>query len=131
MKNILIGLIYAVGIILAELLAITAWYCSPLVFDFDGSLISLATIIVLPVITAVAATKNSRDRLIEKGILIGVMLWCIMMVPICWTLPMLISKKLLFVSLLIYICLSIGGSLCSGNIRFIRNLKNPKQTDNG
>ena len=131
MKNILIGLIYAVGIILAELLAITAWYCSPLVFDFDGSLISLATIIVLPVITAVAATKNSRDRLIEKGILIGVMLWCIMMVPICWTLPMLISKKLLFVSLLMYIGLSIGGSLCSGNIRFIRNLKNTKQTDNG
>lgn len=125
MKNILIGLIYAVGIILAETAAVAAWYCSPLVINFDASAITMITIILLPIITAVAATKNSRDKLVEKGIVIGVLLWCIMLVPICWTLPMLISKKLIVISLLLYIGLSLAGSLCSGNIRYLRAGKNP------
>ncbi len=129
MKNILIGLIYAVGIILAETAVVAAWYCSPLVVNFDGSWIALLTVIALPVITAVVATKDSRDKLIEKGAIIGLALWCIMLVPICWTLPMLISKKLLITSLLIYIGLSIGGSLCSGNIRFIRSLRKKPQEE--
>lgn len=129
MKNILIGLIYAVGIILAETAVVAAWYCSPLVINFDGSVIALITVIVLPVITAVAATKDSRDKLIEKGVVIGLLLWCIMLVPICWALPMLISKKLLVTSLLVYIGLSIGGCLCSGNIRFIRSLRKKPQEE--
>ena len=128
MKQILIGLAYAVGIILVEILTVVAWFGTPLVINFDASPIVLATIIMLPVITTSVATKNNRDNLVEKGIIIGLLLWSVMLLPICWTLPMLISKKLVVCSLLIYLVLSIAGSLCSGNIRFLQGLKSPNKT---
>ena len=127
MKNVLIGLCYAVGIIITEILVITAWYCSPLVIDFDASPIVLCTVILLPVVSACAATRNTNDKLVEKGILMGIILWCLMMLLICCSLSMLISKKLLIVSLLMYIILSVGSSLCSANIRSLHGTNKMKK----
>ena len=128
MKNILIGLCYAVGIIITEALVITAWYCSPLVINFDASPMVLATVIILPVITACAATKSNCDKLVEKGIFLGVVLWCLMLLPICCALPLLISKKLLIASLLVYLVLSVGSCLCSANIRYLRSAAAKKKS---
>lgn len=123
MKRVLIGLAYAIGIIVVEALVVIAWFNTPLVIDFDATLVSVMNILLLPLVSAIAATKNSRDKLVEKGIITGGLLWSVMLLPICWTLPMLISKKLLAGSLLLYIALAVAGSLCSGNIRFLQSLK--------
>ncbi|MGI5825473.1 MAG: hypothetical protein ACOX7J_07865 [Bacillota bacterium] len=120
MKNIIIGLAYAIGIIITEILVVAAWYCSPLVMDFDASPIILATVILLPVITSCIITRKNQNKLVEKGIAVGIILWCLMLVPICWALPMLISKKLLLMSLFIYVGLSVGSNLCSSNIYNLR-----------
>lgn len=129
MKQVITGLLYAIGIVLAEILIIVAWYCSPLVIHFDASDIVLLTFLLLPVIAAYAANRYDGNRLVERGFSLGVFLWCLLFIPICWTLPMLISKKLIVVSLITYLVLSVGASLCTGNIRRLRllNEKSEKQ----
>ncbi len=131
MKQVIGGLLYAIGIVLAEILIIVAWYCSPLVIHFDASGIVLGTFFLLPVIAAYAANKHEENHLVERGFSLGVFLWCLLFIPICWTLPMLISKKLIVVSLVVYLTLSVGASLCTGNIqrlRILNKLLNKKGT---
>lgn len=126
MKNIIIALAYAIGIVLTEILAVAAWYCYPGSHSFDATKIVFITVILLPIITCYFATKNKKNKIIENGIIIGISLWCLMMIPICWTMPIFLNVNLLLVSLLLYIGLSIGSSLCIVNIRMLKT--NKKQT---